>query len=1173
MYLNFSGKASATRKLPTWCEHAHAIEKQYQNQITDHGITAKSLLARKMLCVMKLTAFLMLAACLQISAKAVSQQITLSEKNASLKKVLKEVSRQAGMSIVYDENMLSRTKPVTVSVKNATVKEVLDECLRDQAMFYSIDGSRIIIQVRPAAKMQQDTTVSISGRVTDEKGQPIPGATIRVKGTNTGTATDGEGRYNIRAPRNSELLVSFVGYNQHTFPAVAGIQNVQLQVSQTALTETVVVGYGVQKKSVVTGAISSVKAADIENQPVTRLEQTLQGRTSGVTIAASSGQPGSSASVRVRGVTSFNNSNPLWVVDGVVVDNGGISYLNPHDIESMEVLKDAASQAIYGARAAAGVILITTKKGKAGNTQVNYNGYYGISAPAKKLHMLNATEYATLRNEAAVNAGKAAPFANPASFGAGTDWQDVIFNNSAARQSHEISVSGGSEKSTFYSSVGYLKQDGIVATDISKYQRVNLRLNSTHKLSQWVTVGQNVGYSYEKSIGLGNTNNEFGGPLSSAINMDPITPLVVTDPAVAAAQPYLNLGVVKDASGRPYGISGQVGQELTNPQAYIQTRLGNYSWAHNIVGNAYIEVQPIKGLRLRSTVGTKIGFWGDETFTPIYYLNSSTNTTRTSFLRSNNQRFDWNLENTLSYSKVAGLHNFTVLLGQGAYKDNHTRGTSVTYYEIPATNFKEASLNFNVPSDKRVSSGSEGIDHTVSSLFARLDYNYDEKYLVQGVIRRDGSSRFGVNNKYGNFPSFSLGWVSSREDFWPKNNVVDFLKIRGGYGIVGNDNINDFAYASTLGSGRNYTIGNSGSYLIGYSPNAPANPDLKWEQTSQTNVGFEATLFRDFFVNFDWYKKVTTGILRNPRIPAYIGSNTNPAANVADMDNTGLELEVGYRKQLGDLNLGVNANVSYLKNKVTNLGTGVKYITDDQVPFVASSYPLTRIAVGQQYNAFYGFKTLGVFQNQAEIDAYTKDGKRIQPGAQPGDFRWADLNNDGVISDADRTFIGNPIPSWAYGFSINAAYKGFDLTIFGQGSAGNKIFQALRRLDIPNANWQTTALGRWHGEGTSSDFPRLNVDDPNKNFTNPSDFYLESGSYFRMRNIQLGYTLPGTLTKKALISKVRVYIMAENLFTITGYSGYDPEIGGNDRSNGVLSVDRGIYPQARSYMAGLNVTF
>jgi TonB-linked SusC/RagA family outer membrane protein len=1145
-------------------EHFPAVEN-YQNRIADP--------VRKMFCVMKLTAFLMLAACLQISAKAVSQQITLSEKNVSLKKVLKEVSRQSGISIVYDENMMARTKPVTVSVKNASVKEVLDECLKGQPVSYSIDGMRITIRKLPAARMQQDTTVTVTGHITDEKGAPIPGATVRIQGTNSGTATDGEGKYTLHAPRGSGLIVSFLGYTQQTFPAVAGTKDVQLQPAQTSLTEAVVIGYGVQKKSVVTGAISSVKAADIANQPVTRLEQTLQGRTSGVTIASSSGQPGSSATVRVRGVTSFNNSNPLWVVDGVVVDNGGIAYLNPHDIESMEVLKDAASQAIYGARAAAGVILITTKKGKAGTMQVNYNGYYGVSAPAKKLHMLNATEYATLRNEAAVNAGKAAPFANPASLGQGTDWQDVIFNNSAARQSHEISVSGGSDKSTFYTSAGYLKQDGIVATDISKYERVNLRLNSNHKLSKWVTVGQNVGYSYEKSIGLGNTNNEFGGPLSSAINMDPITPLVVTDPAVAAAQPYLNLGVVKDANGNPYGISGQVGQELTNPAAYIQTRLGNYSWAHNIVGNAYIEVAPVEGLHLRSTVGTKIGFWGGETFTPIYFLNSSTNTTRTSFQRTNNQRFDWNLENTLSYSKSFGLNSFTILLGQGAYKDNHTRGTDVTYYEIPATSFKEASLNFNVPSDKRVSSASEGIDHTVSSLFARLDYNYNEKYIVQGIIRRDGSSRFGSNHKYGNFPSFSLGWVTSRESFWPANHVIDFLKIRGGYGIVGNDNINDFAFASTIGSGRNYTIGTGGSYLIGYSPNAPANPDLKWEQTSQANIGFEATLFNDFFVTFDWYKKVTTGILRNPRIPAYIGAISNPAANVADMNNTGLELEVGYHKTLGDLTLGVNANASYLKNEVTNLGTGVAYITDDQVPFVASSYPLTRIAVGQQYNAFYGFKTMGIFQNQADIDAYVKDGKKIQPGAKPGDFRWADLNDDGVIDDKDRTFIGNPIPSWSYGLSINAAYKGFDLTIFGQGSAGNKIFQALRRLDIPNANWQTTALGRWHGEGTSTDFPRLDLNDPNKNFTNPSDFYLESGSYFRMRNIQLGYTLPETLTKKALISKVRVYIMAENLFTITGYTGYDPEIGGNDRSNGVLSVDRGIYPQARSYMAGLNVTF
>ncbi|GAA0554627.1 TonB-dependent receptor [Chitinophaga japonensis] len=1121
--------------------------------------------------VMKLTTFLLLAACLQISAKAVSQQITLSARNAPLKKVLKEVSRQTGVSIVYDETMIARTNPVTLSVKNASVKDVLDQCLKGQPVSYSMDGLRIIIQHLPEARPQPvDTPIRVSGRITDERGEPVPGATIRVKDTNTGTAADGAGNYSITVPQGSQLVISFLGYTPQTLPVTGGTLNVQLAVSQTSLTETVVVGYGVQKKSVVTGSISSVRAADLENQPVTRTEQALQGRTSGVTIAANSGQPGSAATVRVRGLTTFGNNNPLWVVDGVVVDNGGIGYLNQYDIESIEVLKDAASQAIYGARAAAGVILITTKRGKAGTLKVNYNGYYGISEPAKKLDLLNATEYATLRNEAAINAGKDAPFANPAALGAGTDWQSVIFNNSAQRQNHEISVSGGSDKSTFYGSFGYLNQEGIVATDISKYQRVNVRLNSTHKLSKYVTFGENVGYAYDKAIGLGNTNSEFGGPLSSAINLDPITPLVVTDPAVAAQQPYLNKGVVRDAQGRPYGISGSVGQEITNPLAYIQTRLGNYSWSHNVVGNVFLEIQPIEGLRIRSSVGTKISFWGDETFTPIFWLNSSTTSPRTSFQRTNNQRFDWNLENTISYTKAFGLHDVTLLAGQGAYLDNRTKATDVTYFDLPVDNFKAASMNFDVATANRVATGSEGVDHKVASLFARVNYAYNEKYLFTGIIRRDGSSRFGANNKYGVFPSFSLGWVTSNENFWPANNVVDFLKIRGGYGVVGNDNIDDLGYASIVGGGRNYTIGNEGSYLVGYSPNAPANPDLRWEETKQTNIGFEATLFKDLHLSFDWYKKVTTGILQELRIPSYVGAFSNPVANVADMENTGIELELGYRKVLGDVTLSLNGNMSYIKNKVTDLGPGIAYLSGGE-SFIASSYPLTRTAVDQPFSSFYGFQTLGIFQTQEEVDNYvSSDGKKIQPNAVPGDFRWADLNGDGEINDQDRTFIGNPLPTWTYGLTVNAAYKGFDLVIFGQGAGGNKIFQGLRRLDIGNANWQTKALGRWTGPGTSNDFPRLVEGDPNnnRNFTNPSDFYLESGSYFRIKNLQLGYTLPASLSKRAGIERVRVYIMSENLVTFTGYTGFDPEIGGN-----VMSIDRGIYPQARSYMMGLNVTF
>lgn len=435
-------------------------------------------------------------------------------------------------------------------------------------------------------------------------------------------------------------------------------------------------------------------------------------------------------------------------------------------------------------------------------------------------------------------------------------------------------------------------------------------------------------------------------------------------------------------------------------------------------------------------------------------------------------------------------------------------------------------------------------------------------------MRRDGSSRFGPNNRYGIFPSFSAGWVITQEAFWPTNPVVDFLKVRGGYGIVGNDNIGDFAFLSTIGSGRNYTIGNTGSYVIGYSPNAPSNPDLKWEETSQANIGFEATLFGDFNITFDWYKKVTKGILQNPRIPGYVGAISNPAANVADMENRGVELELGYRKMLGELELSLNGNISYLENEVTNLGTDISYLSGGQ-SFQASSYPITRTAVGQSMNSFYGFQTQGIFQTIEDVENYTNtDGEMIQPNAQPGDFIWADLNKDGQITEADRTFIGNPTPTWSYGFTANFQWNNFDLVFFGQGVAGNKIFQGLRRLDISNANWQTEVLNRWTGPGTSNDYPRIVEGDPNKNFNNPSDFYLEDGDYFRIKTLQLGYTLPKNLISKVAMNRARVYVMSENLATFTKYSGYDPEIGG-----GVMSIDRGIYPQARSYMLGVQIGF
>lgn len=1009
----------------------------------------------------------------------------------------------------------------------------------------------------------------VKGKVSVKtKGEELVGATVVVEGTNYATITDATGNYSIEVQPNSVLVASFIG--MITRKVTVGNQseiNFELEESIDNLNEVVVVGYGAQKKSVVTGAISSVKASDLQSMPINRLEEALQGRTSGLTIASNSGQPGSAATVRVRGITTLNNNDPLYVVDGVVVDNGGIGYLNQSDIESIEVLKDAASQAIYGARAAAGVILVTTKKGKAGGIRVNYNGFIGVQGPARKLDLLDATQYATIRNEAAVNAGQTAPYANPASFGKGTDWQSLIFNNSAKRQNHELSVSGGSEKSTFYLSLGYLNQEGIVATDISKYNRTSIRLNSEHKLAKWLTFGQNLGYAHDKSVGLGNTNSEFGGPLSSAINLDPITPAVITDPAVANAAPYTNKGIRRDANGNPYGISQAVGQEMSNPLAYIQTRLGNYSWSDNIVGNAYLMAEPVKGLQLKSTLGSKLAFWGNESFNPVSWLNAASVTSQTSFNRTNNRRLDYNLENTISYTRPFGLHNVNVLLGQGAYLDNNTRMTSVTFFNVPADNFDDASLNFKVPADQRNSDGSEGAKHTVSSLFARVNYDYDEKYLLQALVRRDGSSRFGSNHKYGVFPSFSLGWVLSREAFFPTNNAVNFLKFRGGYGVVGNDGIGDFAYLSTIGSGRNYTIGTSGSYIIGYSPNAPANPDLKWEQTSQTNIGFDATIFNNVSVTFEWFKKATKDILQNPRIPGYVGAISNPAANIADMENTGVELELGFRKRLGEVDFSVNGNVSYIKNQVTNLGNGVQYLSGGAS--FQGAPPITRTQVGQPIGSFFGYVNQGIFQTQEEVDAHVSaEGKKIQPNAKPGDFKWQDLNGDGTITETDRTFIGNPTPKWNYGLTLNAAYKGFDIVVFGQGVAGNQIFQGLRRLDIANANWQTDALDRWTGPGTSTTFPRIVNGDPNKNFQNPSSFYLEKGDFFRLKTLQIGYSLPPALISKVAMKKARVYIMSQNLFTLTKYTGYDPEIGGS-----VLSIDKGIYPQARSFMVGLNIGF
>ena len=967
---------------------------------------------------------------------------------------------------------------------------------------------------------------------------------------------------NLKNRKNAILVVNFVGYTSYEV-AVNNEKNINIVLnSDNALEELVVVGYGTQRKAVVTGAIAKVKGSDLENMPVPRIEQSLLGRTAGVRVTTGSGQPGEGATVRIRGTTSINASEPLYVVDGIPV-TGGIDYLNQADVESIEVLKDAASAAIYGARAAAGVILVTTKQGKEGKTSVTYNAYYGQQAPVRKLALLNAREYATLMNESSVAAKGEVLFNDPSVYGTGTDWQDAVFNTAAPLQNHELGISTGNAKSSYYASFGYYDQSGIVASPQSHWSRLSVRLNSTHKLNKFITMGTTMGYSKVKGRGS-STNSEYGGVLSRAVNLDPITPLIETDPSVLNTPVYKNFPVVRDANGNPYGISKYVSSEILNPVAATAVNQGS-GWADKIVGNAFLEIEPIKGLKFRTSYGADIAFYGGDGFRPIYYLNAANRSDITSYSRSQSRGLYQVFGNTLSYAKVfAQKHNFSALIGTTVEK-NHGENVSGSVQNIPVTNIKDASLNFpSVQADQNF--GGYEYNGALLSYLGRVNYDYAGKYILSALMRIDGSPKFGTNNKFGRFPSVSAGWILSEESFMKNINPINFLKLRASWGINGSDQIGDFRYVSTVGGGRNYTFGTGDKLYNGISPNAIANPDLKWEQTTQTNIGFDAKLFKHLSVTLDVFQKNTSGMLLDIKVPSYIG-NAGPVGNIAKLENQGVELELGYDKKIGDIGFNLAVNVSFIKNKVTDLGPDKKFLGGQT--FSPQNLEITRTIVGEPIGFFYGYQTQGIFQNQAEVDAYRgKDGMKIQPIAKPGDFRFADINGDGVINADDRTKIGDPTPSLTYGFNLSVAYRGFDVLLFGQGVAGNQIFKATRRFDLQMANMTADALGRWTGEGSTNAYPRLVMDDPNKNFSRSSDFYVESGAYFRIKTLQLGYTIPLSIMSKIGLTRLRVYVSANNLATLTKYTGFDPEIGG-----GSFGVDRGFYPQARSFMFGLSAAF
>ena len=1021
--------------------------------------------------------------------------------------------------------------------------------------------------------------LTLKGVVQDSAGEPVVGAFVVQQGTSNGAMTDVDGRFSLTTPKGAAIEVSCMGYATQVITN-NGEQTLVLVLSDDTqmLEETVVIGYGVQKKSVVTASIAKVDAEALGITAPTRVDNALKGLTAGVTVTASSGQPGASSRIRIRGVGSINSSDPIYIVDGMPI-SGGIDYLNPSDIESIEVLKDAASGAVYGTRAANGVVLVTTKKGTRGKARIDYNFSYGVSSPWKQREVLNASEYALLINEGLVNSGAAPRYADPFSYGTGTDWQKEVFNYNAPQQIHELSVSGASEAVNYYLSLGYTDQQGIVGGNFgrSNYNRLTLRSNtgftlwdasSERSFLNKIVLTNQLSYARVKSKGVAE-NSQWGSPLGSALALSPILGVYATDAQVSEyATIYAGETLVTDAQGRVFTIPGGNYNEMVNPIASMSLP-ANDNWSHKIVGAFSGELQLIGNLKLHSTFSLDMSFWGNYGYTPLFYLSSNNKAGTTNVNAQYEKGLVWQVENYLTWNQDFGKHHVGVLLGQSALENTSDglygmrRDLAEEWYGKPYIG--NAPNNTSDP-DKQSANGWFNAPYRLASYFGRADWNYDERYMAQLTFRRDGSSRFGANNKWGNFPSVSVGWNLHREPYLNVPTWLSNAKLRFSWGVNGSDAFEAFRYTTLTSKDNNYILGDNEAIAQGVKSSGLANPNLHWEQSIQTNLGLDLGFMANALtLGIDLYNKTTDGMLLQMPTPSYVGESS-PWGNGGKMVNRGVELEASYKWGVGDLNFRLGGNATYLYNRLISMGNESGFQNYDSFQGAGA---MTRGENGYPFPFFYGLKTDGVFQNQAEIDAYVgKDGQPVMPDAAPGDVRFVDVDGNGVIDDGDRTYIGNGMPDWSFGLNFSASWKGLDFYMLWQSTVGNDILDVTRRTDIAESNMPAYMLNRWTGEGTSNKYPRL-VRGDNVNWQ-MSDLYVQDGSYLRLKNIQLGYTLPEKWTRAVLIQSLRVYVSAENLLTFTGYRGFDPEISSGGTS---LGVDYGVYPQPRTLLCGINLKF
>lgn len=987
----------------------------------------------------------------------------------------------------------------------------------------------------------QNAARKINGKVTDSQNQPLPGVSILVKGTSNGTITDVDGTYQIQASSSDVLVFRFLGFVEQQL--AVGEQtsiNVVLNEEVSDIDEVVVVGYGSQRKSLVTGAISSIKADDIANTSSTRVDQALQGRTSGVTILPVSGSPGSGAKIRIRGTGTNGNSNPLYIVDGM--KTGSIDNLDPSDVESIEVLKDAASAAIYGTEGANGVILISTKKGKKGDGQVSYDFQYGIQSVRTKMELMNAKEYAQYMSE------QGATINNPANTGNGTDWLDEIFEN-APMQKHHLSFTGGNEKSSYLTSGSYATQDGIVGGNRASYDRFTFRLNSTHQMKKWLELGNALTFSHSKRKSIGE-DDEYRGVLNNALLIDPITPVLYAkgqEPQKIKDLVADGKTILTNSNGLYYALPLNVDGEIGNPVSLLQT-YNNKITTDNLLSTFHAKVSPFKGFSFTSRFGMDLSYVTNNSWSKVYYISSERNNSSNTITDNLDRYFSWLWENFATYQFDIDKNNFTLLAGYSAQDYQHPN-----YYLYSGPMLLEGdayAYHDHTTSREQDKVGGTIVENSMTSMFGRLSYNYANKYMFEGSLRRDAASEFPTNDKGALFTSASLGWVVSEEGFW-NIDALDYLKLRASWGqngsksnLPGNE---DSEYVTTTGI---FYPNPTGGYYSGARIDKLANQSLKWERSEQLDLGFDLrALGGRLSFSADYYKKVTKDLIILATPPLSAGSAGNPFVNGGDVTNSGLEFEIGFNQQFGDLKLSANANLSTLKNEVTSLST--------DAPIAGANvrgYDLTWFEEGKPIWYFNGYKTKGINKTDGLPNIVGKDGKIIPRGQETA---------------AALQMIGDPHPDFLYGASINLEYKQFDFGMFLQGSQGNDIYTAWYRPDRATSNKPKYFFeDRWTSTNTDASMPKA---DGSSEFIYRSDLMVQDGSYMRIKQIQLGYSLPNSLLTKVGLSRTRLYVSLDDYFTFTKYKGLDPEAGSNnDRSQG---IDRGVYPIPGKLMFGLSVNF